>query len=152
MEVFKAIYPIPTPWAQNGTYPPRQGNDIQILIDEQTAYGEITMAFKKAKKFIYLTISYGETDFLLVPESEETLFGILMSRSNEGVDVRMVVWQPADPTTHDTIPDRPRRKFLGSMRDTVAFKPGGTRQKAINSGIIHRMDISSRCRWIFRRN
>jgi len=113
MEVFKAIYPIPTPWAQNGTYPPRQGNDIQILIDGQTAYGEITTAFKKAKKFIYLAISYGETDFLLIPESEETLFGILMSRSNEGVDVRMVVWQPADPTTPDTIPDPAPKKISG---------------------------------------
>ena len=42
-----------------------QGNEIQILIDGQAAYQEIADAFKKAKKFIYLTISYGDLDFLL---------------------------------------------------------------------------------------
>jgi phosphatidylserine/phosphatidylglycerophosphate/cardiolipin synthase-like enzyme len=104
MEVSKAIDQIPMPWAQNGSYPPRLGNEIQILIDGQAAYREISDAFKKAKKFIYLTISFGDLDFLLVPDSQETLLYILNSRSNDGVDVRMVVWQPAVHTP-DTIPD-----------------------------------------------
>jgi phosphatidylserine/phosphatidylglycerophosphate/cardiolipin synthase-like enzyme len=104
MEVSKALDPTSTPWAQNGSYPSRPGNNIQILIDGQPAYKEIANAFKKAKKFIYLTISFGDLDFLLVPESEETLLTILTSRSNDGVDVRMVVWQPALHTP-DTIPD-----------------------------------------------
>ena len=62
----------PTLWAQHGTYPPRQGNEIRILIDGQAAYSEVAAAFHSAKKFIYLTISYGDQDFLLVPESGET--------------------------------------------------------------------------------
>jgi len=93
-----------TPWAKEGSYPPRSGNEIQILIDGQAAYGEIAAAFHSAKKFIYLTISYGQQNFLLVPESGETLFDILRSRRAAGADVRMVVWQPARPTP-DTIPD-----------------------------------------------
>jgi phosphatidylserine/phosphatidylglycerophosphate/cardiolipin synthase-like enzyme len=107
MEVSKDIDPTSTPWAQNGSYPPRQGNEIQIFIDGQAAYGEIAAAFRSAKQFIYLTISFGDQDFLLipdVPESEKRLFSILRSRSNDGVDVRMVVWQPALHTP-DTIPD-----------------------------------------------
>jgi phosphatidylserine/phosphatidylglycerophosphate/cardiolipin synthase-like enzyme len=93
-----------TLWAQNGSYPPRKGNEIQILIDGQAAYGEIAGAFHNAKKFIYLTISYADQDFLLVPKSGETMFDILRSRRRDGIDVRMVVWQPALHTP-DTIPD-----------------------------------------------
>jgi phosphatidylserine/phosphatidylglycerophosphate/cardiolipin synthase-like enzyme len=93
------------PWAlKNCSYPPRSGNEVQILIDGQAAYREISAAFKNAKKFIYLTISYGTQDFLLVPEYKEALFDILRSRAQDKVDVRMVVWQPALHTP-DTIPD-----------------------------------------------
>jgi phosphatidylserine/phosphatidylglycerophosphate/cardiolipin synthase-like enzyme len=102
-----------TLWAQLGSYPPRQGNEIQILIDGQAAYSEVAAAFHSAKKFIYLTISYGAQDFLLVPESGETLFDILRSRQKDGVDVRMVVWQPADPNTPDTIPDPSPATIVG---------------------------------------
>jgi phosphatidylserine/phosphatidylglycerophosphate/cardiolipin synthase-like enzyme len=94
----------PTVWAQHGTYPQRQGNKIQILIDGQAAYAQVADSFHRAKEFIYLTLSYGDQDFLLIPESNETMFDILRSRGKYGVDVRMVVWQPAMKTA-DTIPD-----------------------------------------------
>ncbi len=93
-----------TLWAQHGTYPPRPGNEVAILIDGQAAYKTISDAFHTAKKFIYLTLSYGSQDFLLVPETGEKMFDILRSRRKDGVDVRMVVWQPA-ASTPDTIPD-----------------------------------------------
>src|SRR5208337_918450 len=100
-------------WAHDGTYPPRPGNEVDILIDGQVAYKLISDAFHKAKVFIYLTISYCDDDFLLVPESGETIFDILRSRQKDGVDVRMVVWQPADITTPDTIPDPGPGKLAG---------------------------------------
>jgi phosphatidylserine/phosphatidylglycerophosphate/cardiolipin synthase-like enzyme len=95
----------PTLWAQDGTYPPRPGNEVEVLIDGQAAYREVSTAFNTAKKFIYLTLSFADQDFLMVPESGETLFDILRSRQKSAVDVRMVVWQPADKNTQDTIPD-----------------------------------------------
>ncbi len=92
-------------WSQqDGSYPPRPGNAVQILIDGQAAYGEIAAAFHTARQFIYITLSYGAQDFLLAPETGETFFDILRSRRKAGVDVRMVVWQPAFPTP-DTVPD-----------------------------------------------
>ena len=91
-------------WAKVGTYPPRHGNDLQILIDGQAAYGEIEAAFHHASKFIYMTISFGDWDFLLVPENGETMLDILRLRRKDNVDVRLVVWQPESPTP-DTIPD-----------------------------------------------
>lgn len=94
----------PALWTQHGTYPPRQGNELLILIDGQAAYSEVAAAFHSAKEFIYLTLSYGSQDFLLVPENNEAMFDILRSRRKDGVDVRMVVWQPASNTA-DTIPD-----------------------------------------------
>ncbi len=115
MEISKDLDATSTPWAQNGTYPPRSGNEIQILIDGQAAYGEIAAAFRRARRFLYLTISFGDQDFLLVPDVpkvEETLFYILRSRSNDGVEVRMVVWQPALHTP-DTIPDPAPDKIPG---------------------------------------
>jgi phosphatidylserine/phosphatidylglycerophosphate/cardiolipin synthase-like enzyme len=112
MEASQANDPISMPWAQNSSYLRRKGNEIQILIDGQSAYKEIADAFKKAKKFIYLTISFGDLDFLLVPESEEPFLSILVSRANDNVDVRMVVWQPALHTP-DTIPDPAPDKIAG---------------------------------------
>jgi len=106
-------YQTSPPWAQkNRSYPPRSGNAIQIFIDGQAAYREISAAFKNAKKFIYLTISYGDLDFLLVPESQEPLLSILSSRAADKVDVQMVVWQPALHTP-DTIPDPAPDKIAG---------------------------------------
>jgi phosphatidylserine/phosphatidylglycerophosphate/cardiolipin synthase-like enzyme len=99
-------------WARHGSYPPRQGNEIQILIDGQEAYREIATAFHRAKKYIYLTISFGDQNFLLVPENGETMFDIFRSRQKDGVDVRMVVWQPASHTP-DTIPDPDPAKISG---------------------------------------
>ena len=99
-------------WAHDGTYPPRQGNEVDILIDGEKAYGQIFDAFYKAKEFIYLTISYCDDDFLLVPKSDQTLFDILRSRRNAGVDVRMVVWEPALSTS------RSQRKFFGQKSDS----------------------------------
>ncbi len=94
----------PTLWALNGTYLPREGNEIRILIDGQAAYDEVAAAFQRAKSFIYLTLSYGNQDFLPVPANNQTMFDILRSRRRAGVDVRMVVWEPATDTA-DTIPD-----------------------------------------------
>lgn len=94
----------PAFWTKHGTYSPRPGSDVEILIDGQTTYKEISDAFHAAKKFIYLTISFGDQNFLLVPTSGEILFDILRSRQKDGVDVRMVVWQPALHTP-ETIPD-----------------------------------------------
>lgn len=95
---------ISAPWSAHGSYPVRAGNGIEILIDGQAAYREVSTAFHRAKKFIYVTISFGSQDFLLIPESGETLFDLLRSRRKDGVDIRMVVWEPARQTP-DTIPD-----------------------------------------------
>jgi phosphatidylserine/phosphatidylglycerophosphate/cardiolipin synthase-like enzyme len=99
-------------WAKTGSYPPRLGNEIQIFIDGQAAYREIAAAFNRAKKFIYVTISFGSTDFLPVPENGESMFDILRSRRKDSVDVRMVIWQPARATP-DTIPDPSPATILG---------------------------------------
>jgi phosphatidylserine/phosphatidylglycerophosphate/cardiolipin synthase-like enzyme len=102
-----------TLWSQrDGSYPPRPGNEVHIFIDGQAAYSEIAAAFDGAKKFIYMTISFGDQDFLLVPETGNTMFDILRSRCRGGVDVRMVLWQPASQTA-DTIPDPGLTKIPG---------------------------------------
>ena len=99
-------------WAVNGSYEHRAGNDVDILIDGKAAYGKISEAFHSAKKFIYLTISYGDPHFVLVWNNLEFFFDILRSRQKDGVDVRMVVWQPAF-RTDDTIPNPAPIKIPG---------------------------------------
>ncbi len=98
--------------AKNATYPTRQGNDIDTLIDRQAAHREISEAFPSAKKFIYLTISYGDQDFVLVWNPLQIFFDLLRSRQRAGVDVRMVLWQPA-LRADDTIPDPTPIKIPG---------------------------------------
>ena len=118
----------PTVWAQQGTYPPRKGNDIDILIDGQAAYREVAIAFHNAKEFIYLTISYGDEDFLLDPERGEKFFDILRSRRKDGVDVRMVVWQPALKTP-DTIPVPVGAQIAGVNEGTGSIQARWDRAK-----------------------
>jgi phosphatidylserine/phosphatidylglycerophosphate/cardiolipin synthase-like enzyme len=102
-----------SPWASNEcTYPPRDGNDVQIYIDGQAAYADISAAFHHAKEFIYVTISFGDQDFLLVPENGETMFDILRLRAKDGLTVQTVIWQPAE-NTPDTIPDPSPAKIPG---------------------------------------
>jgi phosphatidylserine/phosphatidylglycerophosphate/cardiolipin synthase-like enzyme len=106
------------PWAKTGAYPPRLGNEVKIFLDGQAAYREIGAAFHQAKKFLYLTISFGSQDFLLVPKNGETMFDILRSRRKEGVDVRMVVWQPGR-TTPDTIPNPTPKATIAGVNEGV---------------------------------
>ena len=121
--VFKSSPKAPTStlWSQRGSYPLRTGNELEILIDGQAAYREISGAFQRAKKFIYLTISFGSQDFLLIPESGETMFDILRSRRANGVDVRMVVWEPACKTP-DTIPDPTPATIVGVNDDAGSIQ------------------------------
>lgn len=99
-------------WAQGFSYPARKGNEVAILIDGEAAYAEIAAAFNAAKEFIYLTISFGTEDFMPVPDAGVILFDILRSRQEEGVNVRIVIWQP-ESKTQDTIPDPSPGKIAG---------------------------------------
>ncbi|MFI5344806.1 MAG: phosphatidylserine/phosphatidylglycerophosphate/cardiolipin synthase family protein [Elusimicrobiota bacterium] len=111
-QVVEAKRPAPQIWAKHGSYPPRAGNDVKILIDGQAAYSEVAAAMKKAKKFVYSTFSYGDVNFLLVPETGETMFDLLRARRADGADVKIVVWEPAQKTD-GTIPDPAPGKIDG---------------------------------------
>ena len=67
---------------------------------------------KKAKKFVYSTFSYGDVNFLLVPETGETMFDLLRARRADGADVKIVVWEPGQKTS-GTIPDPAPGKIEG---------------------------------------
>lgn len=97
--------PSPSIWAKKGAYPARPGNDVQMLVDGQASYSEIAAAMKKAKRFLYVTVSYGDMDFLPVPESGETIFDLYRARAKDRVDVKLVIWQPTLKIA-DTIPDQ----------------------------------------------
>ena len=129
----------PTLWALNGTYLPREGNDIRILIDGQAAYDEVAAAFQRAKSFIYLTLSYGNQDFLPVPANNQTMFDILRSRRRAGVDVRMVVWEPATDTA-DTIPD-PSPAGIPGVNEGRESVPGPLGQ---SEGLLGPISVTSR--------
>ncbi len=94
----------PRIWADHGSYPPRPGNDVQMLVDGRDAYSEIAASMKRARKFVYATFSYADVDFLPVPEKGETMFDLLRSRRADGADVKLVIWKP-ETKTGDTIPD-----------------------------------------------
>lgn len=111
----------PQIWAKKGSYPPRPGNDVQMLVDGQVAYSEIAAAMKRAKKFVYSTFSYGDVDFLLAPETGETMFDILRARRADGADVKLVIWEPAQKTD-GTIPDPAPGKIDGVNEGAEAIQ------------------------------
>lgn len=110
----QAATPVDTQ-GSGASYPTRTGNEIQMFVDGQKAYGQIAVALQNAKKFIYATVSFGDQNFLMVPETRQTMFDLFRSRANAGVDVRLVVWQPAS-STPDTIPD-PAPAMIAGIND-----------------------------------
>ena len=89
----------------------------------------------------------------MIPESNETMFDILRSRGKDGVDVCMVVWQPAMKTA-DTIPDPSPvgTPIQGVNGDPELFKRAGIRRTVISACISHLAAISSLFHWTSRRN
>jgi phosphatidylserine/phosphatidylglycerophosphate/cardiolipin synthase-like enzyme len=93
-------------WAA-GEPPPRDGNEVQVLIDGAQALPEIAGALSAARRSVHLTGWHLEPSFELLRGSHGSGHGLsigaLLGEIAERVDVRVLVWAGAPvPAFHPT--------------------------------------------------
>src|SRR5438876_10692690 len=111
-----ALDAIPGTWA-SGPPEPREGNDVEILVDGETALPAIARAVAGARSSVQLAGWYFSPQFQL--EERGASLRELLAETAERVDVRMLAWAGAPlPLFH---PDRKE------VRQTFELLAGGTR-------------------------
>jgi phosphatidylserine/phosphatidylglycerophosphate/cardiolipin synthase-like enzyme len=86
-----------------GDPPPRQGCELEVLIDGANALPEIAEAIAAAKEFVHITGWHLEPAFELVRGQAHGAIGVLLAEMAEQVDVRVLVWSGAPvPLFHPT--------------------------------------------------
>jgi phosphatidylserine/phosphatidylglycerophosphate/cardiolipin synthase-like enzyme len=86
-----------------GDPPPREGCELEVLIDGANALPVIAEAISRAKQFVHVTGWHLEPAFELVRGRPNGAIGVLLAEMAEQVDVRVVVWSGAPfPLFHPT--------------------------------------------------
>jgi phosphatidylserine/phosphatidylglycerophosphate/cardiolipin synthase-like enzyme len=89
-------------WA-SGDPPPRDGCELQVLIDGADAFASITQAIEQAQESVYVTGWHVEPSFEPTRNGRPTSIGELLAETAERVDVRVLVWAGAPvPAFHPT--------------------------------------------------
>jgi phosphatidylserine/phosphatidylglycerophosphate/cardiolipin synthase-like enzyme len=97
-----ALEPGPGRWAQ-GDPAPREGCELEVLIDGERAFQAIAEAIAQAERSIWITGWHIAPSFELVRGAENDAVGALLARAAERVDVRVLVWAGAPvPLFHPT--------------------------------------------------
>ncbi|MGH2895443.1 MAG: phospholipase D-like domain-containing protein, partial [Solirubrobacteraceae bacterium] len=78
-----------------GDPPPREGCELQVLIDGANALPLIAEAISQAKQFVHVTGWHLEPAFELVRGRPNGAIGVLLAEMAEHVDVRVLVWSGA---------------------------------------------------------
>ena len=55
------------------SYPPREGNDVRVLIDGEQAFRRIFEAVEQARRSVWITVSYTQIEVILAGRSESFL-------------------------------------------------------------------------------
>jgi phosphatidylserine/phosphatidylglycerophosphate/cardiolipin synthase-like enzyme len=86
-----------------GEPPPREGCELEVLIDGANALPEIARAISEAKRFVHVTGWHLEPAFALVRGRPHGAIGVLLAEMAEKVDVRVLAWSGAPvPLFHPT--------------------------------------------------
>ena len=83
--------------------PPREGCELQVLIDGANAMPAIAAALREAKSFVHVTGWHVAPSFAVVRDQPHGQIGVLLAELAERVDVRVLVWSGAPvPAFHPT--------------------------------------------------
>jgi phosphatidylserine/phosphatidylglycerophosphate/cardiolipin synthase-like enzyme len=86
-----------------GDPPPREGCELEVLIDGANALPEIAKAISEAKRFVHISGWHLEPAFEVVRGRPQGAIGVLLAEMAERVDVRVLVWSGAPvPLFHPT--------------------------------------------------
>src|ERR1700726_4069577 len=81
------------PWPTSGSYPIRDGNSVQPLIDGVPTFRRIGEAIERAQNSIWLTVAFCAPDFVM-PDGRGAVFDVLDRAVARGLDVRVMFWRP----------------------------------------------------------
>jgi phosphatidylserine/phosphatidylglycerophosphate/cardiolipin synthase-like enzyme len=86
-----------------GDPPPRDGSELEILIDGANALPEMARALSEAQHFVHLTGWHLAPGFELTRGRPQGAIGVLLAELAERIDVRVLVWSGAPvPVFHPT--------------------------------------------------
>ena len=89
-------------WA-SGDPPPRDGCELDVLIDGAEAFAAISEAIEGARESVYVTGWHVQPGFELTRDGGGTAIGHLLAERAERIDVRVLVWAGAPvPAFHPT--------------------------------------------------
>jgi len=83
-----------TGWAE-GTWPPRDGNTIEVLIDGAEALPRMARDMWEATSHVHLTGWYLSPELQLSREEEPLVVRTLLAQLAERIDVRVLLWKGA---------------------------------------------------------
>jgi cardiolipin synthase A/B len=96
------------PFVTTGSYPIREGNTVQLLIDGEPAFRRVCQAIEAAEHSVWATITFMWAAFQM-PDGLGTALEVLDRAAKRGVDVRLLFWRPDEQTAHHR-----RNAFWGS--------------------------------------
>src|ERR1700730_5122361 len=108
------------PWPTSGSYPIRDGNSVQPLIDGVPTFRRIGEAIERAQNSIWLTVAFCAPDFVM-PDGRGALFDVLDRAVARGLDVRVIFWRPKPKSIGLG------RTFAGSPADRDVLRKRGSR-------------------------
>ncbi|MDQ6730922.1 MAG: phospholipase D family protein [Actinomycetota bacterium] len=86
-----------------GDPPPREGCELEVLIDGANAMPEIAAALERATSFVHITGWHVAPAFALVRNHPQGQIGVLLAELAQRLDVRVLVWSGAPvPAFHPT--------------------------------------------------
>ena len=100
-------------WAKDAS-PPRQGNDLEVLIDGEATLDRMVREIRAAGSHVHLTGWFLSPDFELEPGDAPIVVRDLLADVAERVDVRVLLWAGA-PVPLFT----PSRKLVRGVRDQL---------------------------------
>jgi phosphatidylserine/phosphatidylglycerophosphate/cardiolipin synthase-like enzyme len=103
-------------WA-NGSWPPRAGNAVDVLVDGEAALAAIAEAIESARSSVRLAGWFFSPDFRLRRDDPRTLRQVLAGLS-QNVEVRMLAWAGAPLPLFN-----PDRRRVAAVRDAFASVP-----------------------------
>ena len=109
----RALDAPPGGWAQDGP-PPRAGNEVEVLVDGETAFRRIVADVRGARRDVRLTGWFLSPGFVLEDGDPPVIVRDLLAAAAARVDVRVLLWAGA-PVPVFT----PARRLARAVRDEL---------------------------------
>jgi phosphatidylserine/phosphatidylglycerophosphate/cardiolipin synthase-like enzyme len=100
-------------WAKDAP-PPRSGNEVDVLIDGETAFRRIVEDVRGAVSHVHLTGWFLSPDFVMDDGNAPVILRDLLAETATRVDVRVLLWAGAPLPVF-----RPSRRMVKDVRDEL---------------------------------